>query len=72
MRAFAAAWPELEVVQRRAAQLPWRHHMVLLDKLRSTDERLWYAAEAFELGWSRAFRPPIRLQPYPAPLKSRP
>src|SRR6187397_1698968 len=32
MRAFASAWPEKSIVQRSAAQLPWRHHQMLLDK----------------------------------------
>lgn len=53
MRAFAAAWPDPEIVQRSAAQLPWRHHMVLLDKLKVSDQRLWYAAAALDHGWSR-------------------
>jgi predicted nuclease of restriction endonuclease-like (RecB) superfamily len=53
MRAFAAAWPDPAIVQRSAAQLPWRHHMVLLDKLTTPDLRLWYGAQAIEQGWSR-------------------
>jgi predicted nuclease of restriction endonuclease-like (RecB) superfamily len=53
MRAFAAAWPEREVVQRGVAQLPWRHHIALLGKLGSAELRQWYAAAALEGGWSR-------------------
>jgi hypothetical protein len=53
MRAFAAAWPEREVVQRGVAQLPWRHHIALLEKLGSAELRQWYAAAALEGGWSR-------------------
>ncbi len=53
MRALAAAWPEVEIVQRSAAQLLWRHHQHLLDKLEDTDSRLGYAAQAVEQGWSR-------------------
>lgn len=53
MRAFAAAWHEWEVVQRSAAQLPWRHNQQLLDKLDNAELRLWYAAEALSQGWSR-------------------
>jgi predicted nuclease of restriction endonuclease-like (RecB) superfamily len=53
MRAFAAAWPDWEVVQRSAAQLPWRHNQQLLDKLDSPELRLWYAAAALDQGWSR-------------------
>ena len=37
MRAFAAAYPLF--MQQLAAQLPWSHHQVLLDKLKTTEER---------------------------------
>ncbi len=53
MRAFAKAWPDSKIVQQAAAQLPWFHNCVLLDKLKSTKERLDYAAAAVEHGWSR-------------------
>ena len=53
MRAFAEAWPEPEFVQQPAAQIPWTHHCMLLDKLSSPADRLWYAAKALEYGWSR-------------------
>ena len=53
MRAFAEAWPDPEFVQQPAAQLPWTHHCMLLDKLATVDDRLWYAASAIEHGWSR-------------------
>lgn len=53
MRAFANAWPNEEIVQRCAGQIPWRHNQVLLDKLSSPEERLWYAQQSLENGWSR-------------------
>lgn len=53
MRAFAEAWPEGEFVQAVLAQLPWYHQLALLDKLRTADERRWYAAKAIENNWSR-------------------
>jgi predicted nuclease of restriction endonuclease-like (RecB) superfamily len=53
MRAFAAAWPDPAFVQRSIAQLPWRHHVALLEKLDDADLRVWYAAAAVERGWSR-------------------
>ena len=40
------------IVQRSIAQLPWRHHTILLDRLSTPEERLWYAAKAKEHGWS--------------------
>ena len=53
MRAFAAAWPDRKIVQASLAQLPWYHHIALLEKLDSPEPRLWYAAKTLEHGWSR-------------------
>ena len=53
MRAFATAWPKREIVQRAVAQLSWRQNIVLLEKLKTTEQRLWYAAKTHEHGWSR-------------------
>ncbi len=41
------------IVQRSVAQLPWRHHVALLEKLDNTELRLWYGQAAVEQGWSR-------------------
>jgi predicted nuclease of restriction endonuclease-like (RecB) superfamily len=54
MRAFAEAWPDGDFVQQAAARLPWFHLCTLLDKLKTRDEREWYAGRAIEHGWSRA------------------
>jgi predicted nuclease of restriction endonuclease-like (RecB) superfamily len=54
MRRFAEAWKEDEFVQQVAAQLPWFHNCVLLDKVAAPDERIWYARAAIHHGWSRA------------------
>ncbi len=53
MRAFADAWNDAEFVQAALAQLPWYHHLALLDKLSDTESRRWYAAQAIEHNWSR-------------------
>jgi predicted nuclease of restriction endonuclease-like (RecB) superfamily len=53
MRAFADAYPDLEIVQRSVALLPWRHNIALIEKLDSPDDRIWYAQQATENGWSR-------------------
>lgn len=53
MRAFAQAWPELEFVQQLLHKLPWGHHLVLLDKLDTAEQRRWYAAKVIEHNWSR-------------------
>jgi predicted nuclease of restriction endonuclease-like (RecB) superfamily len=53
MRLFAAVWPDELIVQQVAAQLPWGHHMVLLDRTKDAPTRLWYLQAAVEHGWSR-------------------
>jgi predicted nuclease of restriction endonuclease-like (RecB) superfamily len=66
MRDFALGWPELKVLQRAAAtmdlsqilqqaaaKLPWFHICTLLDKVKTTEERKFYAFKAIENGWSR-------------------
>jgi predicted nuclease of restriction endonuclease-like (RecB) superfamily len=53
MRRFAEVWPDRAIVQRAAAQLPWRNNQALLDKLDSPAIRLWYAERNIENGWSR-------------------
>ena len=52
MRAFAAAWPERAIVQEPLAQIPWYHHIALLEKLDNPVERLWYVYQVIEQGWS--------------------
>ncbi len=39
MRAFAEAWPNDLFVQQAAAQLPWGHNLVLLDRLPGPETR---------------------------------
>src|SRR5690554_899347 len=53
MRAFAAAWPNAEIVQQAVGQLPWGHNLVLLSRLKQPEQRLAYAQAAIEHGWSR-------------------
>ncbi|WP_395675190.1 YhcG family protein [Inquilinus sp.] len=54
MRAFAEAYPDPEIVQQLVAQLPWGHNLRLLEALQDPEERIWYARQAIEYGWSRA------------------
>jgi predicted nuclease of restriction endonuclease-like (RecB) superfamily len=53
MRAFAAAWPDRDFVQRTVARLPWRQNLALLERLDEVGTRAWYARRALEQGWSR-------------------
>lgn len=54
MRAFTAAWPDRGIVQEPLARIPWYHHIALLEKCRSLEERLWYARQSAEKGWSHS------------------
>jgi predicted nuclease of restriction endonuclease-like (RecB) superfamily len=41
------------IVQQLLDKLPWGHHCVLLDKLKTREEREWYLKKAIEHNWSR-------------------
>ncbi len=41
------------ILQQAAAKLPWGHHQVLLDKLKTIEERSFYIQKCAEIGWSR-------------------
>jgi predicted nuclease of restriction endonuclease-like (RecB) superfamily len=53
IRAFAEAWTDEAFVRQVAAQIPWFHNCVVLDKAKSSEERLWYIKATIENGWSR-------------------
>lgn len=52
MRKFAEAYPTFEIVQALPGQLPWTHNLVLLEQVKEPEQRLWYARQALEEGWS--------------------
>lgn len=53
MRAFAQAFPDEAIVQEALGQITWYHNVALLEKLKANEERLWYARQTVEHGWSR-------------------
>ncbi len=53
MRRFAEQWPDEAIVQAPLAQITWYHNIALLEKLESSELRLWYAKQTIENGWSR-------------------
>ncbi len=57
MRSFAEAWPSFaddSIVQQAVGQLPWGHNLVLLSKVKVTEQRIQYALHAQQNGWSRS------------------
>jgi predicted nuclease of restriction endonuclease-like (RecB) superfamily len=54
MRKFANSYSE-ENYAAAAAQIPWGHNMLLLDKIpNDLARRMWYIEQAIENGWSRS------------------
>lgn len=41
-------------MQPLVAQIPWAHHIVLLNKTKAGDERLFYLKKSIENGWSKS------------------
>ena len=53
MRRFAEVYPDSAFVQASLAQIPWYHHLTLLEKVPDEATRLHYVAAAAQNGWSR-------------------
>lgn len=53
MRQFAESYPN-ENWATAVAQIPWGHNIILMQKLENPIERLWYAEQTIENGWSRS------------------
>lgn len=62
MKAFYLAYPNCLPPVRQftdmsdlsiLSRIPWAHNIVLIEKIKSAEERLWYAQKAIESGWSR-------------------
>jgi predicted nuclease of restriction endonuclease-like (RecB) superfamily len=54
MRKFADSYPEKKIVQQAAAQIPWFHNCMILDKVQAAEQREWYIRATIAHGWSRA------------------
>ncbi|MEW5821773.1 MAG: PDDEXK nuclease domain-containing protein [Cyanobacteriota bacterium] len=53
MKKFASIYTDFSILQQLAAKLPWWHNVILIDKIETSEERLWYAQQAIKNGWSR-------------------
>jgi predicted nuclease of restriction endonuclease-like (RecB) superfamily len=43
----------LQFLQQLVAQIPWGHHLLILNKLTAPEARLWYLRATASFGWSR-------------------
>lgn len=53
MKKFYLEYKDDEVVQRTVAQLPWRHNIVLMSKIKDNKLRKLYAEATIKNGWSK-------------------
>lgn len=49
-----AAGSDSDDVPRLLTRIPWHHNVVLIENLGTAAERLWYARQTIEHGWSRS------------------
>lgn len=59
MRAFYLAYEKVpqavaQIDNLPIFQIPWGHNSLILEKIKSVEERLWYANKTIERGWSRS------------------
>ena len=54
MAKFAIAYPDRQFVQTVSAQIPWSHNIAILDKVKDSDQRVWYIQKTAENGWSHS------------------
>jgi predicted nuclease of restriction endonuclease-like (RecB) superfamily len=61
MQTFASVWPffpfthEIQTGDKQQSillKIPWTHHMIILDKTKTLDERIFYINETIRNGWS--------------------
>jgi len=54
MRKLAECWQDYKIVQEVIAQIPWSSNITLMDKIKDSKQRLWYAQKAIQNGWSKS------------------
>jgi len=52
MKKFAEVYETLEIVQALPGRLPWTHNLVLLERVKEPQARIWYANQTLENGWA--------------------
>jgi predicted nuclease of restriction endonuclease-like (RecB) superfamily len=51
---FAREYRDIEIVKQLVSLIPWGHNIILIQKVTDQSERLWYAQQTIENGWSRS------------------
>lgn len=42
-----------EITKQFVSQIPWSHNIILLQKLKNTEQRIWNIKKIIENGWNR-------------------
>jgi len=53
MAKFATIYNDTGFVQRALHKLPWRHNILIMEKVKDAEQREWYIAQTIENGWTR-------------------
>lgn len=53
MRQFSEMCPDFQFGQQPVAQIPWGHHVLLMNKIKDRETALFYMTKTIENGWSR-------------------
>lgn len=53
MLRFANEYPDKSILQQLVAKLPWGHNILLMEKVKDIDTRIWYIHQCIENQWSR-------------------
>ncbi|AFD19382.1 hypothetical protein MC3_02090 [Rickettsia slovaca str. D-CWPP] len=53
MRQFFAEYNNDQILQQAVGEIPWSHNIIIFSKLKNINQRIWYAQQTIENGWSR-------------------
>lgn len=53
MKKFYTVYKDFSILPPPVAKLPWTHNVILMDKIKDFDKRMWYAEKCIENGWSK-------------------
>ena len=52
MKKYYIECQKSKIVQTASAQIPWSHNMLILDKIKDEEKRVWYMNQTIKNGWS--------------------
>ncbi|MCC8462274.1 MAG: PDDEXK nuclease domain-containing protein [Rickettsia endosymbiont of Ecitomorpha arachnoides] len=53
MRQFFVEYNNDQILQQAVGEIPWSHNIYIFSKLKNINQRIWYAQQTIENGWSR-------------------